>query len=76
MSPCVLGTVVRLCPSERATSDAKNSGAPSASPPAVWSTQPKKLEALQNEIHIWRASLKCAPEFLRRMNAILSSDEC
>ena len=75
ISPCVLGTVVRLCPSERATSDAKNSGAPSASPPAVWSTQPKKLEALQNEIHIWRASLKCAPEFLRRMNAILSSDE-
>src|SRR5215469_1584667 len=72
---CVLVPQCICTPLKHGASDANNSGVPSASAPAVWSTPPKKLASLQNEIHIWRASLQCTPEFLGRMNAILSSDE-
>jgi hypothetical protein len=33
--------------------------------PVVWSAPPKALDLGENEVHVWRASLKRAPELIR-----------
>jgi 4'-phosphopantetheinyl transferase len=43
--------------------------------PVVWSAPPKVLDLVENEIHVWRASLECGPDFLGRLGAVLSKEE-
>jgi 4'-phosphopantetheinyl transferase len=40
----------------------------------VWSAPPKALDLGENEV-VWRASLKRAPELIRRVESSLSDDE-
>ena len=42
---------------------------------AVWSSAPATLELSEDEVHIWRASLRPAPEVLQRLDATLAPDE-
>jgi 4'-phosphopantetheinyl transferase len=41
----------------------------------VWSAPPKALDLGENEVHVWCASLKYAPELIRRVESTLSDDE-
>jgi DNA-directed RNA polymerase subunit RPC12/RpoP len=40
--------------------------------PIVWSASPRVLDLGKNEVHVWRASLKCAPALIRRIESTLS----
>jgi len=42
---------------------------------AVWSSAPAKPELSEDEVHVWRASLRLAPEVLQRLDATLKPDE-
>lgn len=43
--------------------------------PVAWSAPPNVLDIDDNEVHVWRASLQCEPDFLKRLEATLSDDE-
>jgi 4'-phosphopantetheinyl transferase len=42
---------------------------------AVWFSAPAKLELSEDEVHVWRASLRLAPEVLQRLGAALAPAE-
>jgi 4'-phosphopantetheinyl transferase len=42
---------------------------------AVWPRAPEKLELSEDEVHVWRASLRLAPEVLPGLDATLTPDE-
>jgi 4'-phosphopantetheinyl transferase len=43
--------------------------------PVVWSPPPRVLDLCEREVHVWRASLECAPELARQLESTLSDDE-
>ena len=45
------------------------------SKPVVWSLPPKVFDLCEEEVHVWRASLECAPELARQLESTLSDDE-
>lgn len=50
-------------------------GHPTVPNRVAWSTPPKTLSAVENEIHVWRTSLELAPDLIRRFKLTLSDDE-
>jgi 4'-phosphopantetheinyl transferase len=63
-----------MCPSHGAR-DSSGSCPFTDSKPIVWSSPPKALDLCEKEIHVWRASLECAPELARQLKSSLSDDE-
>jgi 4'-phosphopantetheinyl transferase len=43
--------------------------------PVVWSAPPKALDLVDNEIHVWRASLECVSDLIPPYESTLSDDE-
>jgi len=64
-----------VCPSQSGARDSNGSDRSADSSTVVWSAPPKALDLGENEVDVWRASLKCAPELIRRVESTLSDDE-
>jgi 4'-phosphopantetheinyl transferase len=45
------------------------------SKPVVWSSPPRVFDLCEGEVHVWHASLECAPELARQLESTLSDDE-